>query len=261
MEQILFLNRNIEICSFTYHEVTDFPEQSGFQRRSALPYKHSVNEFLAHLDIFSKCLIPVTTLDQIDFSKSEKHILLTFDDGGISALKVASLLEERNWRGHFFITTSMIGKPCFMKSDDILDLHKRGHIIGVHSHTHPSPFYDLSYTEMLNEWNTSKLILENIIGEKVNTASIPGGDMDRNTQLSSYESGLSYLFCSEPFIHPKQNGNILLGRICPKKGTPIKRVEDLADFRGFFWEMAIRQIKNIIKVIVYPIYRQMDKFS
>ena len=47
------------IASFLYHDVTDDPAESGFQRPSALPYKHNIGEFSQNLDqIESSPLIP-----------------------------------------------------------------------------------------------------------------------------------------------------------------------------------------------------------
>ena len=36
--------------------------------------------------------------------------MLTFDDGGPSALDAAGELAHRAWRGHFFIVTSLVGR-------------------------------------------------------------------------------------------------------------------------------------------------------
>ena len=54
------------------------------------------------------------TIFEMLASSQERHVLLTFDDGGKSAVRIADLLEEQGWRGHFFITTAMIGEPGFV---------------------------------------------------------------------------------------------------------------------------------------------------
>ena len=66
------------------------------------------------------------------------ELLLTFDDGGLSAYTpVATMLEENAWRGYFFVTTGCIGPPGFWNDRQIRELDKRGHVIGSHSCSHP----------------------------------------------------------------------------------------------------------------------------
>ncbi len=83
--------KKTSIISLLYHEVTNNPEDSGFQRKNALPYKHSVDEFRSHLSELNKFNKYVTTINNIH--RGRKNILLTFDDGGISNLRIAAMLE------------------------------------------------------------------------------------------------------------------------------------------------------------------------
>ena len=46
--------KKTSVISLLYHEVTNNPKDSGFQRKNALPYKHSVNEFRSHLSELNK---------------------------------------------------------------------------------------------------------------------------------------------------------------------------------------------------------------
>jgi peptidoglycan/xylan/chitin deacetylase (PgdA/CDA1 family) len=245
----------MKICSITYHEVVDNPDDSGIRRESALPYKHSVNEFTDHAAIFihNNIKTPQITNLKLDEEDALTHII-TFDDGGISNLKAADILEQNGFIGHFFITTSFIGMPGFMDSTQIQDLYRRGHVIGAHSHTHPDVFYRLPYGLMLEEWKKSKGILENIIGDSVTCASVPGGEMNEKTWNSSAESGIEFLFCSEPFIKPRKGSNWLLGRVCPKQGTDYKKIANFVNFKGYAYEMSVRKIKNIVKRVYYPLH-------
>lgn len=242
------------VATLLYHEVTNDPSATGLQRKSALPYKHGISEFEENLSEIAKSSTRPSLVNNIDFNVSKKHLLLTFDDGGRSAMNIADAIEKRGWKGHFFITTSMIGTNTFLSKKEIYELHQRGHIIGSHSHNHPDIFYSLTYDEMINEWQLSIDILTDIIQENVGCASVPGGDMNLNTQLSAQEVGLYFLFTSEPTLVPWKLDNIIcLGRVCPKKGTALKKVSDFANHRGFLRELAVRKIKNQIKKIYYPV--------
>ena len=85
-----------EIASLMYHEVTDDAQSTGFQRPGALAYKHSTAAFLEHLRrIEAAAAAPPGRVVDIDFTRPGRHVLLTFDDGGKSALDAAELLTRR----------------------------------------------------------------------------------------------------------------------------------------------------------------------
>ena len=244
----------MKICSITYHEVIDNIYDSGIIRDSAKPYKHPVGEFLDHVDIFRRNNVKTPPISTINFDEEDGiYHILTFDDGGISNLTAADILEQNGYIGHFLITSGFIGKRGFLSKNNIRSLHERGHVIGAHSDTHPDVFYRLRYEEMLKEWKKSKSILENIIGDSVICASVPGGEMNGNTWKSSAEAGINYLFCSEPFLQPRKGDNLLLGRVCPKQGTDYKKISNFVNLKGYPKEMGIRKIKNIVKRIYYPL--------
>jgi peptidoglycan/xylan/chitin deacetylase (PgdA/CDA1 family) len=248
------------VVTFLYHEVTDDPSTSGFQRKSALPYKHRVSEFEENLNEIAKSPIPISLVNNVDLTASQKHILLTFDDGGKSSISIADAIEKRGWKGHFFVTTSMIGTSTFLSKKEIHELHQRGHIIGSHSHNHPDVFYNLSYDEMIKEWRVSLDVLTDIIQEDVVCASIPGGEMNLNAQLSAQEVGSNFLFTSEPTLVPWKLDNIVcFGRVCPKKGTALTKVSEFANHRGLLKELAIRKVKNTIKKVYYQVRKVINE--
>ena len=251
-----------KIISFLYHEVTDNPDTSGFQRPGAIPYKHKVNHFLNDLDIIQYDFSTSIPVNQIE-NKDEDSLILTFDDGGSSALSIANILSSRNLVGHFFVTTSMIDDSKFLTKDEIVEIHKLGHIIGSHSHNHPSIFTDLSFEEMLNEWLESKKILEDIIGTSVISASVPGGDMNDDTIRSASQAGLKYLFTSEPHYKPYKKHNILvIGRVCTKNTTSSSVIKAWAKGKGFLKAQFIRFCKEIIRTrlkFIYLVYVRYDE--
>jgi peptidoglycan/xylan/chitin deacetylase (PgdA/CDA1 family) len=242
----------LRVATFLFHDVVDRPEDSGFQRPGALPYKHRPEAFLRYLDAISESPVQPTLVDTITPSARGDRILLTFDDGGVSAMRVAGLLEERGWRGHFFITTNRIGTRQFLGRAEICDLQRRGHRIGSHSHSHPDIFYDLSTQAMIDEWQASLDILSEITGETTVMASIPGGDLDKRVPLAAEHVGVRYLFTSEPTVRPWRCGKVLcFGRVCPKATARVAAVREFARFRGFHKAMAVHRIKQAAKWIVY----------
>ena len=95
-----------DVVTFLYHEVSNNPNSTGFLRKSNIPYKHKEEDFVKNIEVIKDTQIIPSTIKDINI-KSEKHkIMLTFDDGGKSAMYIADVLEKNNWQAHFFITTS-----------------------------------------------------------------------------------------------------------------------------------------------------------
>ena len=255
-------NNKLQVLTFLYHEVVNAPEDSGFQRKSALPYKHSIEEFEANINIIVKNSKEITTIDKIDAVESQKVTLLAFDDGGKSSMHIAEVLEKHNVRGHFFITTSLIGDKYFLDTKQIVDLHHRGHIIGSHSHLHPNVFKSLSHEEMLKEWSQSKRILERILNTTVDTCSIPGGDDNEDTYTSAHETGYKFIFNSNPTTRLNYHKDMMIiGRICPKTGTDYSKIESLSKYKGIKTERFKRVFKNTVKSLIFPIYSKIHNSS
>lgn len=245
-----------EVACLMYHEVTDNPTTSGFQRTSALQYAHSPVAFRAHLErIAARALRPVLIAD-LDLTRPGRHLLLTFDDGGRSARYAAGLLEDRGWRGHFFVVTSKIGDRTFLSAQDIRALHGAGHLIGSHSHTHPDIFRNQSRARMLDEWHTSAAILEDLLGEPCLAASVPGGDLSSDVLATASEARFRYLFTSEPWFTPKQLHDCwIIGRVILKTGTLPRDIEAFAQLRGWRQAQLVRGLKAVVKRGLGPLYR------
>lgn len=246
----------VEVASLMYHEVTDRPGRSGFQRPGALPYTISCGTFHDHLTRIAAGGLAPELVTDIHPVAGGRHLLLTFDDGGRSAREAALMLELQGWRGHFFVVTSLVGQRGFLTADDIRDLRTRGHVIGTHSHTHPDIFRALSRARMVAEWRTSADYLEDVLGEPCLAGSVPGGDISAAALESAGEAGLRFLFTSEPWIHPLMIGGCwVFGRYGVKAATSAVAVADLAGFRGWGRARLERQLKVLARLGLGPVYR------
>ncbi|PYU30012.1 MAG: hypothetical protein DMG31_15130 [Acidobacteria bacterium] len=82
-------------------------ELSGFRGADADLYKLDCAKFRQHFMAISQSLrSQPTTGPEVLVGPSDDHpVLLTFDDGGVSALLyVADILDEFGWKAHFLIT-------------------------------------------------------------------------------------------------------------------------------------------------------------
>ena len=244
------------LATFMYHEVTDDPTSSGFQRENALPYKHTRAAFAAHLKHIAAAAAAPARITDIDMRVPGRHVLLTFDDGGASARYIADELERRDWIGHFFIITSRIGTAGFLDATAIRDLQARGHFIGSHSHTHPILFGQNPYATVLEEWRVSCDRLTQLLGAPCIAGAVPGGDISQHALEAASTAGLRYLFTSEPWLMPRRVGDCwILGRYGVKTSTSVSRIGELAQFRGWWRALVMRQAKGLVRTTLPGLYR------
>ncbi len=217
--------------SLMYHDVAPpggFGD-SGIQGADADLYKLEREEFRGHLDA-----IAAVQRDNVrtcsEAWQETGAVFLTFDDGGASAPWIAAELEQRGWRGHFFITTDWIGKPAFATAGDLRSMSAAGHIIGSHSASHPLRMSSLSGAELAREWRSSTGVLADILGKAVTVASVPGGYYSRGVGEAAAEAGIRTLFTSEPTEICWRIGEcVMLGRYFMQRGM---RPEIAVSFAG-----------------------------
>lgn len=203
--------------SLLYHDVCESESPvSGFDRPDADVYKLTAAQFAAHLDAIARRVPPGDRL-------------LTFDDGGSSAIRVGEQLSARGWRGWFFIATDYIGQPGFLDGNQIRALARAGHVIGSHSCSHPLRMSALPQDTLLDEWRRSRGVLEALLGCPVRAASIPGGYYSRRVAEAAAAAGFAELFTSEPVARPWRIGALhVFGRFSIQRTTPPERAAALA---------------------------------
>ena len=179
-----------------YHDVVTEDDASGFPGGGAAQYKLRPEEFDAHLAaIASAAGAPACLLE----AAGAESPVLTFDDGGVSAIThIAPALERRGWQGHFLVTAGYIGSHGFLDAGGVRELVRRGHSVGSHSYSHPTRMAACSRSELLEEWRRSLEFLSEIVGARVDTASVPGGYYSRAVAETASEAGIRTLFNSEP---------------------------------------------------------------
>jgi peptidoglycan/xylan/chitin deacetylase (PgdA/CDA1 family) len=232
-----------------YHDICDEADSSGFAGMDAALYKLTPAAFRRQIASIAESgkRRPVL-VTAIDYEPSA--VFITFDDGGKSAIDAAEVLEQYNWRGHFFVTTERIETGTFLKAAEIADLHRRGHIIGSHSHSHPLRMASLKRAEKMHEWQTSVRRLEDIIGEKVKVASVPGGLYSREVAECAEANGIEFLFTSEPTMNVRKIGNcVVLGRYAVQHSTNCRDVAAAADGDRLPWlkQQMLWNVKKPIK--------------
>jgi peptidoglycan/xylan/chitin deacetylase (PgdA/CDA1 family) len=216
------------LFTLMYHDVTEPESQdsSGFPGPGPAVYKVATDAWAEHLATLSERAPPGPCRIQ---DAPEGSWLLTFDDGGCSALEIGRALAELGWTGHFFVTVGRIGTPGFLDEGAIRELHALGHVIGTHSWSHPERMSALDHRACLSEWRTSRTRLEEIVEAPITVASVPGGYSSRGVAEAAGASGLHHLFTSEPSARPRAIGPCLtIGRFAVTRATSADEVAALA---------------------------------
>ena len=218
----------MELISLIYHDAIEggANESSGFNWPDAALYKLEVGVFDEHLRAIARvCERPAVISDILSAGLSPpsnpRKWMITFDDGGVSAYThIAERLEELGWRGHFFIATDYIGAKGFMDRAQIRELRRRGHAIGSHSCSHPLRMASCGLRQIEREWSVSVALLSDLLGERVDLASIPGGQYSRRVAEAAAQAGVRSLFTSEPTVRRRQiAGCLTLGRYAIQRWT------------------------------------------
>lgn len=224
----------MHIIGLEYHDVLDgATDASGFAGAAAESYKLSAPSFLKHLDAVGSAGRPVVAVR--DRAAINGVIVLTFDDGGTSALSnIGPALSARRWTGHFFIASDCLGRPGFLDAHGLRRLAEMGHVVGSHSCSHPLRMDALSERELLREWRDSKAKLEDVVGRELPVASVPGGGLSRRVVTAAAESGIRVLFTSEPESRVRDaHGCLLIGRFTLRSHHEASYVASLCGPRGW----------------------------
>ncbi len=247
------------LISLAFHDVTDDFESSGFRQPVAQKYKHNVQQFREYLDAVERSGLPVVS--SIDhFEGNGPAVVFTFDDGGACSDIPARMLEERGWRGVFFITTDLLGTRGFLTHKEVKSLHDRGHIIGSHSCSHPDVFRSLTQVQMQHEWGNSCDILTELLGEKCIVASVPGGDMNAATITEAAKAGVQHVFTSEQLTSSwLQAEATCYGRLFLMSDTQPKTLSRWLKHPtvGILPERTVRMTKSMVKTMMGPFYRRI----
>lgn len=219
-----------------YHDVVD-PDgpDSGFAGAGPDVYKVSWERFREHLEqIASATGRPPASAEAL--SRAADPWLLTFDDGGSSAVDIGHELARRSWRGHFFVTTDKVGQPGFLDWDGVRELTELGHVVGSHSCSHPDRMAACSWEQLLDEWSRSRAVLSEALGAGVATASVPGGLYSPAVGRTAAQAGFSCLFVSLPARRVRSvNGCLLVGRFAIRRDTAASEAAAAAAGRPLVW--------------------------
>ena len=217
-----------------YHERK---EESGFQNSNALIYKLSAQSFEEIVRFISE-------------NNKGKKCIVTFDDGGESFINIiVPILDKYNIRGHFFIATDFIGTKGFVSEEQLIEMRRRGHIIGSHTASHCPDLSSMSNEEIRKEWESSIFRLNEILNEAITEVSIPNGNYDRRTlECLSTIDGIERVFTSFPSSDVQRFKSIsVVGRYGIREGMTEEVVNRILHSR--YYRFILKMRKAVLSVL------------
>ena len=154
-----------------------------------------------------------TTAQWLDNSASEKHALLTFDDGYDDLYEeLLPLVIQHGYTPLIFLVADHIGasnvwdQRSGLRARNLLtlaqirEMQKYGVEFGSHTMTHPW-LPGVSDAQLRNEVRDSKHRLEDLVGIEMTTFAYPFGGVDRRVRSAVADAEYKLAFTTEPGIN------------------------------------------------------------
>lgn len=166
------------------------------------------------------------------FTPSGKPVVISFDDGDVSNVRIAlPLLHQRGMVAEFFITSDFIGQPGMLTAQDVRMLAQAG--MGVQSHGRSHRFLeDLDDDTMHAELRDSKRRVESTSGVAVDAIAFPGGRGGGRERDAALRLGYRHVLGSQPGPNRGRRAPECYERIAITRGTSIDEFAALVRWRG-----------------------------
>ena len=192
------------------------------------PYVISTENFSRQFDFLSANQFRSLSSDELGqwlngTFPCERPMVLTFDDGHASHYEyVAPMLKARNFKAIFFVPAGLVGQSHQMTWEQLKELVRNGFEIGSHGFSHV-PLSNLTHHELWKELERSKLVLENRLGIKVKSFSVPRGYYQLRIREAALDLGYRFIFTSRFDINYRKQDHLRLNRLVVKRRLSFNR--------------------------------------
>ena len=207
-----------EVSVLCYHRISEGPKSE---------YRISPATFSAHMKMLSDSgyhtISPDQLYDYLVYNKtlSEKPVIIAFDDSRAEHFEIAApAMEKVGFRGVFFIMTITYNKKNYMTTDQIVQLEKAGHTIGLHSWDHTMVTKYKEAADWKKQVTDPKKKLESIVGKPVEYWAYPNGVYDHKgaEELSKYFKLSFTLYSKRDSVVPLQTVRRMIVPECTPQG-------------------------------------------
>jgi peptidoglycan/xylan/chitin deacetylase (PgdA/CDA1 family) len=130
-------------------------------------------------------------------AESGPPIEITFDDGNLSDATIAlPALVARGLRATFFVCAGRIGRPGYVHSAALAELHGAGMVVGSHGWAHRD-WRQCDDLALQRETQTALDTIAEVTGRKVDTVGVPFGSYDRRVLAKLRRCGVRTVYTSD----------------------------------------------------------------
>jgi len=185
---------------YRYFRMNFFKNTDDFYNQFFKHLDKNLNLFFKNKDKIvndTKVKFPHYSINDIKF-RLVRDQLLTSDEYKTAMF---SMFDEKNFKYKKFY------EILFLNSDHLKKIKELGHLVGLHSHTHPTLLEKLSYEEQLNEYQNNISVLSEIL--KINKTDIkymshPNGSYNEDTFKILTDLGIELGFKQIMDIEPEK---------------------------------------------------------
>lgn len=143
----------------------------------------------------------------------EKSIVITFDDGYMdNYIHAFPLLKELDMKASIFVIANGIDDGYYLASSQLKEMSDAGIDIISHTLTHPD-LRNMTYNQQLEEFKSSKSILENITGKEVTALAYPFGYLNDTSKQAAKDAGYTLGFTTDRGYSDRNDDPMTLDRI------------------------------------------------
>ena len=197
-----------------YHALSD--------QKSDTHYTVTLSDFRGQLRQIKDAGRPVLTVDEYCHKPAAGAVIITFDDGHASNLRLAApALQEHGFKATFFMTTEWIGsRESWLTWPEVSQLAQMDMDLGTHGHTHA--FLDRVDPQFLrNELEVPLQQMRDRTGVQAKHLALPGGRFSAGMIKLATELGYRSISTSIPGLNKIKNVNypLVLSRYPITQGT------------------------------------------
>ena len=212
-----------------YHYIRDYKDQSDLIGIDLSVSPQIFDQQMTYLTQNNyQTITPSQMIDgfsgNFKIQNSKKPIIITFDDGYDDAYTNAfPILLKHNFNAVFYIISGQIGQNERMNREQIIDLDKKGMIIGSHTVSHPS-LTELSNDILVQQLSNSKSNLEQLISHQIVDFCYPAGKYNDNVVSFLKTVGYKTAVTTESDVANLNSDNYKLPRIRVKSSTNFANI-------------------------------------
>jgi peptidoglycan/xylan/chitin deacetylase (PgdA/CDA1 family) len=190
-------------------------------------YSVAPSNLIQHLDLIRGCGYMISSVNELLTEQQagvNNTVALTFDDGHISNYDIAfPLLLEKGVHADFFVNPVTIGQAGYMTWGSLRQMAESGMSIQSHGYSHRY-FDEMTKSEIRDELDRSKKILEDKLGQSVKLFAPPGGRLRGCVHLIAKELGYQAICGSRPGRWSLKDASYDIPRLAVLFTTPLERI-------------------------------------